>query len=208
MDNTQDKSANDHAGGTTDGHMPGGPLILVADGSASRREAVAAQLLEQGYRTLTVESGSTALMMLRSERPSLLLVDQNMPGLSGIDLLREMRGNKDSALMPVIITTTTADPAMAIAALNAGADDHIYTPCARGVLAARIERQLDRAREATELRQAVAALDARLIRRTLEIDELLVRIEALSAEKAALSMLLSSREPQPRQQAVKSVAAY
>src|SRR3546814_7150042 len=58
-------------------------------------------------------------------------------------------------------------------------------------------RQLDRAREAATLRQAVGALDARLVRRTLEIEELQTRIEALLAEKAALNARLASRDRTP-----------
>src|SRR3546814_4962315 len=102
-----------------------------------------------------------------------------------------------SDLLPVIIVAHSADAASAVAALNAGADDHILLPCAPPVLAARIERQLDRAREAATLRQAVGALDARLVRRTLELEELQTRIEALLAEKAALNARLASRERTP-----------
>lgn len=185
---------------------PSGPLILIADGAAGSRTAIADQLASRGFRTIGVESGGTALMMIRSERPALVLVDQNVPGLSGIDLLREMRGRKDDALIPVIVMTTFVDPAFAVAALSAGADDHMLMPCPADVIAARIARQLDRAREAADLRQAVAALDARLVRRTLEMDEQTARIETLSAEKAALNALLAAREQRPAR-AVKSIAA-
>lgn len=211
MKKQQDGSVGTDASVTRD-CLPGGPLILIADGSTTVREALSAQLGAMGYRTLTVESGSAALMMLRAERPGLLLLDQHMPGLSGIDLLREMRGNRDSSLLPVIIMTVSDDPGLAVAALNAGADDHIVMPCAPRALAARMERQLERARETSALRQAVTALDARLVRRTLEIEELQTRIETLSAEKAALNVRLASRET-PAQEALspdmplKSIAA-
>src|SRR3546814_15017401 len=95
-------------------------------------------------------------MMLRSERPALLLLDQNMPGLTGIDLLREMRGSRENAQLPVIIVAHSADAASAVAALNAGADAHILLPCAPPVLAARTEPELDRARAAATLRQRSA----------------------------------------------------
>src|SRR3546814_5801795 len=80
-------------------------------------------------------------------RPGLLLLDEDMPGLPGIDLLRELRGNRNSAMLPVIITTTSTEPAIAAAAFNAGADDHVVMPCDFRMLSARIERQLNRARE-------------------------------------------------------------
>lgn len=192
-------------------YASGGPLILIADASPSSRDTLSADLGRLGHRVSAVESGSAALMMLRSERPALLLLDQNMPGLTGIDLLREMRGSRENAQLPVIIVAHSADAASAVAALNAGADDHILLPCAPPVLAARIERQLDRAREAATLRQAVGALDARLVRRTLEIEELQTRIEALLAEKAALNARLASRDRTPdeatRSSPVKSIAA-
>lgn len=184
-----------------------GPLILVADALAGSRNAIAEQLNARGFRTLGAESGGAALMMIRSDRPALVLVDQNIPGLPGIELLREMRGRKDNALTPVIIMTTSADPALSVAAMRAGADDHILMPCPGDIIAARIGRQLERARETVELQQAVAALDARLVRRTLEMDELQVRIETLSAEKAALKAGISIHADKTARQPVKSIAA-
>src|SRR3546814_5882634 len=117
--------------GKAEAHAPGGPLILIANNAADSREIIAGRLGALGYRTLTVESGSAALMMLRSEQPGLLLLDEDMPGLSGIDLLREMRGKRNSAMLPVIMTTTSTEPAIAAAALNAGADDHVVMQIGR-----------------------------------------------------------------------------
>ena len=193
--------------GATEPVVGAGPLILVADGLAGSRNAIAEQLNARGFRTLEAESGGAALMMLRSDRPALVLVDQNIQGLPGIELLREMRGRKDNALTPVIIMTTSADPGLAVAAMRAGADDHILMPCPGDIIAARISRQLERVRETVELRQAVAALDARLVRRTLEMDELQVRIETMSAEKAALAAGISARADKTARQPVKSIAA-
>lgn len=70
----------------------GGVTILVAGTDAASREDFSHRLTALGYRTLAAENGSAALMLLRSEHPALLLLDQDMPGLSGIDLLRELRG--------------------------------------------------------------------------------------------------------------------
>src|SRR3546814_15098927 len=89
--------------------------------------------------------------------------------------------------------------------------DYILFPSTTRFRAARNEGQLDRGREAATLRQAVWALDARLVRRTLEIEELQTRIEALLAEKAALNARLASRDRTPdeatRPSPVKSIAA-
>ena len=185
----------------------GGVTILVAGIDAASRESFSQHLTALGYRTLAAESGSAALMLLRSEHPTLLLLDQDMPGLSGIDLLRELRGARDSAHLPVIILTRSHDADLAGAALNAGADDHIVLPVDFAVLSARIERQLERSRELAALRHAAAALDARLVRRALEIEDLTCRIETLQAEKAALSALLASRNDPSAHAPVKSIAA-
>src|SRR3546814_12324908 len=83
-------------------------------------------------------------------RPGLLLLDEDMPGLSGIDLLREMRGNRNSAMLPVIITTTSPEPAIAAAAFNAGADDHVVMPCDFRMLSARNERSSEERRVGKE----------------------------------------------------------
>lgn len=185
----------------------GGVTILVAGTDAASREDFSHRLTALGYRTLAAENGSAALMLLRSEHPALLLLDQDMPGLSGIDLLRELRGARDSAHLPVIILTRSHDADLAGAALNAGADDHVVLPVDFATLSARIERQLERSRELAALRHAAAALDARLVRRALEIEDLTSRIETLQAEKAALSALLASRNDPSPAASVKSIAA-
>src|SRR3546814_19707803 len=78
-------------------YASGGPLILIADASPSSRDTLSADLVRLAYRVSAVESGSAALMMLRSERPALLLLDQNMPWLPGTDLLTAIRRRWENA---------------------------------------------------------------------------------------------------------------
>lgn len=172
---------------------PGGPLILIADPSAASRNVIADALAAGGYRTLCAESGNAALMMMRSEQPWLMLADRDLPGLSGLDLLREVRSGA-GAQIPVILMASQPGAHDIITALNAGADDHVAKPLEPEVIRARVERQLERAREMAMLRKAAAALDARLTRRALEIEDMRTRIEELAIERQALLETLGGYE--------------
>ncbi|MFX7887154.1 response regulator, partial [Acinetobacter baumannii] len=84
-----------------------------------------------------------------------------MPGLSGLQMLAEIRATRETADLPVIMITGRSDPQAVVEALAAGADDHIAKPFDFAVLVARVDRVVERARRIAALKRSNATLDAR-----------------------------------------------
>jgi DNA-binding response OmpR family regulator len=84
--------------------------------------------LAPALRTETALSGETGMTLLRSERPlpSMVLLDLKMPGLSGIDVLRQIRADDSLRHLPVIVVTNSTLEADRKKSLEAGADDYLH----------------------------------------------------------------------------------
>jgi len=140
---------------------PATGTILAIDDSRTSLSVLGQRLGQLDYRTALSDNGSEGLDLIAARGFDLVLLDMVMPGMSGLQVLHEIRSNADTADLPVIMMTGHRDPAAAIDGLAAGADDHVAKPLDFDVLAARIARVLARARRITELKRANAALDAR-----------------------------------------------
>jgi DNA-binding response OmpR family regulator len=122
----------------------------------------------------------------------LVLLDHVMPGMSGIQVLSEIRGAQETADLPVIMITGRSDAGAAIEALAAGADDHVAKPFAFEVLAARIDRLLERARRIADLKRSNLTLDARIAQRAIELGETRNELAETRADRARLIASLQS----------------
>ncbi|MBY0520674.1 MAG: response regulator, partial [Sphingomonas sp.] len=109
-----------------------------------------------------------------------------MPEMSGLHVLNEIRGHRETADLPVIMVTGRSDPLAAVQALEAGADDHVAKPFAFEVLAARIDRVLDRAKRIAELKRSNATLDARIAARAMELGEARMQLAETRADRLRL----------------------
>ena len=88
---------------------PGPPTVLVADDSKVVRVKTGRLLEKQGWRVLLAEDGQTALKLLQTESPDLLVTDVEMPGLDGFELTRRLRASARWARLPVIMVTSSDD---------------------------------------------------------------------------------------------------
>lgn len=161
--------------------------ILAVDDSRTHLSAVGKQLSARGYLVVLCDNGAEALDLIAARGFDLVLLDLVMPGISGLGVLNEIRGSRESADLPVIVLTGRDDPAAAVEVLRAGADDHVAKPFGFEVLAARIDRVISRARRIAELKRANAALDARLAARAIELGELRNEIDELRVDHARLA---------------------
>ena len=132
------------------------------------------------------DNGREALDLIAARGIDLVLLDMVMPGLSGIDVLTELRGSRDTADLPVIMVTGRSEPQAAVEALAAGAEDWIAKPFAFEVLAARIERTLARAHRLAALKRSNAALDARIADRAIELGEIKAELASSKADRTRL----------------------
>ena len=172
----------------TDLLMRGRPAgtILAVDDSRANLGVIGRRLAHLGYLTALSDTGAEALDLIAARGFDLVLLDMVMPTMSGLHVLREIRGSRDTADLPVIMLTGRSDPAAAVEALAAGADDHVAKPFDFDVLAARIARVLTRSRRIADLKRSNAALDARIAARAIELGEAKTQLAATRADRLRL----------------------
>jgi len=112
--------------------------ILVVDDVAANRIILKAKLALACYDVIQAESGPQALRLARSAAPDLILLDLAMPGMSGQQVLAELKRAPDTASIPVVVVTSFADMRSKLDALRAGAEDFLTKPVDDTVLAARV----------------------------------------------------------------------
>lgn len=134
--------------------LPGSPLpdVYVADDDAATREALSLMLTAEGFTVTGFADGDALVEALRGHRPRCVLLDVNMPGPSGIDVLRAMREEHLDA--PVFVMSGQADIPMAVDAMRNGARDFMEKP----LDAERLVRAV-RSAAAERLPAKVAAID-------------------------------------------------
>src|SRR5205085_2510436 len=115
--------------------------ILVVDDEPQIRRVLRSTLSTQGYVIMEAKTGEEALEWMRKERPDLVLLDINMPGMGGIEACREIRRASD---MPIIMLTVRNAEKDKVRALDAGADDYVVKPFGIEELLARIRAALRR----------------------------------------------------------------
>lgn len=129
------------------------PLLLVDD-DPTNQDLLSRRLRRAGYATELAGSGYEALDVLARREVELVLLDSMMPGLSGIELLRQLRQRFSPARLPIIMVTALGESEKIVEALNLGANDYISKPVDFPVALARIQAQLERKRSEDALRDS------------------------------------------------------
>ena len=112
--------------------------ILIADDESAVRQVIKAILGGQGHEILEAADGERALEIAAAEKPGLVLLDVLMPGKSGVDILQDLKGNRETNGIPVIMVTALNGPQDEQRAMKAGALDYITKPWSPGELEDRI----------------------------------------------------------------------
>lgn len=115
--------------------------ILVVDDEPQIRRVLRSTLSSRGYTISEAASGEEALQVLPKLKPDLILLDVNLPGISGIDTCREIRRSSDAPLIMLTVRNAERDK---VQALDAGADDYVTKPFGIEELLARIRASLRR----------------------------------------------------------------
>ena len=118
--------------------------ILVVDDDAMSRRVLGQLLSAAGYNCRVCKDGAEALDTIHEKPPSVLLLDFDMPGPNGAEVLRRLRSDGDPAVaqIPAIMLTAHGSEQSEVSCLQAGADDFVTKPVNSSVLRARIETQL------------------------------------------------------------------
>jgi DNA-binding response OmpR family regulator len=164
------------------------PKILVVDDVPENVRLLEAVLVPRGYEVVTATDGRAALDLIETEEPDLILLDVMMPGLDGYAVCSSLRANDDTAVLPVIMVTSSIGQEKT-KAIEAGADDFIPKPFNHDELLTRV-RSLLRIKRYHDTIKAQAAELAEL-NRTLE-----ERVGAQVAELERLGRLRRFLSPQ------------
>jgi two-component system, cell cycle response regulator DivK len=105
-----------------------GELILVVEDNEKNRKLVRDLLTVKGYRVVEVETGEDGVRIAREQRPALVLMDIQLPGIDGIEALRQLRADPDTASIPVVAVTASAMNRDRQAILAAGFDGYQAKP--------------------------------------------------------------------------------
>jgi DNA-binding response OmpR family regulator len=127
----------------TDQPLDAGP-ILVVDDDDSMRSLVALALRRAGLDVLEAPNGPAALDVVRTTRVSLVVMDIGMPGMSGTEVVKALRAEPETAMLPVLLMTGSGDDSSVIHGLAAGADDFLPKPVRLDELVARVTAHLRR----------------------------------------------------------------
>lgn len=147
--------------------------ILVVDDNESILDLLARQLTREGHEVETCDSGEKALARLDIEPFDLLLLDLMMPGINGLDVLRELKADPHTATLPVVMISALDETETAVRCIEAGAEDYLAKPpnpiLLRARIAAALERKFlrDRDQRTTRTLQAEQERSERLLRNVL-----------------------------------------
>jgi diguanylate cyclase (GGDEF)-like protein/PAS domain S-box-containing protein len=128
--------------------------LLLVDDNEANRDMLSRRLQRHGFDVVTAVDGNHALELVDAREFALVLLDIEMPRLSGLDVLRVIRQRRSASELPIIMVTARQESADIVEALNAGANDYVTKPVDLPVALARIHAQLARRRAEAALRES------------------------------------------------------
>ena len=119
--------------------------ILIVDDFSTMRRIIKNLLRDLGFNNTTeADDGNTALPILQGGNIDFLVTDWNMPGMTGIDLLRNVRADPKLAKLPVLMVTAEAKKDQIIEAAQAGVNGYVVKPFTAQTLKEKIEKIFER----------------------------------------------------------------
>lgn len=116
--------------------------ILIVEDHPTMREAMRMVLEHEGFEIREAADGAAALTMVREQPPDLVFLDLNIPGTSGADVLKELKGDPATAAIRIIIVTTTGEEGRQFV-LSLGADEYFTKPFSPLALLRTVEKVMD-----------------------------------------------------------------
>jgi HD-like signal output (HDOD) protein/CheY-like chemotaxis protein len=116
--------------------------ILIAEDSAATRLALSILIRRLGFTALEAINGADALRIARKERPGMILMDIQMPGMGGLEALSKIRAGQETAHIPVVMLTSITSADTVVEALQAGANDYVVKPFTASVIQDRVSKHM------------------------------------------------------------------
>ena len=133
--------------------------VLIADDNEQNVELLQAYLEELGCRVLSAHDGQQTLEAVKAEKPDLILLDIMMPKVSGFEICRKLKGDPETASIPICIVTALTEVGDIERAVEAGTDDFLSKPINRWELLTRVRSLLRVRHLQSELERTLAYLE-------------------------------------------------
>jgi two-component system alkaline phosphatase synthesis response regulator PhoP len=157
--------------------------ILVVDDEKDIVDLLSYNLTKEGFKVITARNGREALERAR-QKPNLIILDVMMPELSGLEVVQELRKEKSSSSIPVLLLTAKNSESDEIVGLEIGADDYIKKPVRIGTLLARVHAALRKQRS-----QSIAPeMDV------LSIEDLHINVTSYAASIGQRKLIMPRKE--------------
>lgn len=121
-----------------------GLKVLIVEDEAAQREMLLYNLKDAGYRTFSAGDGDEGLLVAREESPHLIILDWMMPGLSGLELCKQLKRYPETKETPILMLTARGEEVDKVRGLDSGADDYLVKPYSIAELLARARAMLRR----------------------------------------------------------------
>ncbi|MEX5614380.1 response regulator, partial [Pseudomonas syringae] len=144
--------------------------ILIIDDDVHVRDLLEVLLQNQGYRTLTAESGELALAMIKRQAPDLILLDIMMPGMDGYEVASQLKAEKGTANIPIIMLSALDDQSSRLSGLEAGAEEYLNKPVDSAELWLRVRNLLRLKAFGDYLKSHSLILEDQLQQRTIDLE--------------------------------------
>ena len=122
--------------------LPGDANILIVDDLQDNIDVIARRLRNRNVSVFEANDAQEAMEILSVSPIDIVLLDVMMPGISGLDLVRKIRGKRSAAALPIIMVSARTDQNMIVDCLQAGANDYVTKPVDFQIVCARIAAQL------------------------------------------------------------------
>lgn len=162
--------------------------ILIVEDEPALAESVRYALVDEGYDVIVADNGPSGLESARALKPDLVLLDLMLPGMSGLDVCRQMRMSSD---VPIIVLTAKDSEADKVSGLELGADDYVTKPFSMRELTARIRAQLRRSARSGVLAESNEILRGGPVEMDIDAHEVRVGGETVSLRPKEFELLES-----------------
>jgi two-component system alkaline phosphatase synthesis response regulator PhoP len=159
--------------------------ILIVDDEKDIVDLLSYNLTKDGFTVITARNGRDALDRAR-QKPDLIILDVMMPEMNGLQVIQELKKEKSTASIPVILLTAKGSETDEIVGLEVGADDYIVKPVKMGKIVARVHAALRRKEQSAK--EAMPQVDL------IKIKELEINVSSYTAHLGKQKLILPRKE--------------
>jgi len=158
------------------------PLILVVDDEPLNLQLLKAMLMPLGYDVALAENGGECLRKVREFRPDVILLDVMMPGMDGFEVVKVLKEDEETRIVPVVMVTALREVEDRVRALESGADDFLTKPVDKTELRARVRSLLKVKEYNDHMINYQKKLEEEVARRTKELRRAFQKIKLASLD--------------------------